>query len=101
LLHPLLTHPRVKQVRYLHQGDHFKLTSLDDRYFFMIYYEPEDQPEWKLDISFWLGEGIRPEPLHDAIQQQLTPATRLTILQLKDAWYQLPAYRTSVYSTDI
>jgi hypothetical protein len=35
------------------------------------------------------------------MQQQLTPATRLTILRLKDAWYQLPAYRTAVYSTDI
>src|SRR5581483_12152894 len=92
LLHPLLTHPRVKQVRYLHQSDYFKLTGLDDRYLFMVYYEPEGLPEWKLDISFWLGEGIRPEPVQEAIEQQLTPETRLTILQLKDVWYQLPSY---------
>jgi hypothetical protein len=101
LLHPLLTHPRVKQVRYLHQSHHFKLDGLADRYFFMVYYEPEGQAEWKLDISFWLGEGIHPEPVQEAIAQQLTPATRLTILQIKDAWYQLPAYRTAVSSVDI
>lgn len=101
LLHPLLTHPRVKQVRYLHQSDHFKLTGLDDRYLFMIYYEPEGLPEWKLDISFWLGEGIRPEPVQETIERQLTPETRLTILQLKDVWYQLPTYRVTVSSIDI
>jgi hypothetical protein len=101
LLHPLLTHPRVKQVRYFHQSDHFKLTELDERYFFMVFYEQEGQAEWKLDISFWLGEGIHPEPVHEATQQQLTPETRLTILQIKEAWYQLPAYRSEVSSTDI
>jgi hypothetical protein len=101
IMHPLLTHPRVKQVRYLHQSDHFKLADLDERYFFMVYYERPGQAEWKLDVSFWLDEGVRPEPLHDAIEQQLTPETRLTILRIKDAWHQLPAYRSEVASTDI
>lgn len=101
LLHPLLIHPRVKHVRYFHQSDHFKLTGLDERYFFMVFYEQEGQAEWKLDISFWLGEGIHPEPVHEAIEQQLTPETRLSILQIKEVWYQLPAYRSEVYSTDI
>ena len=101
LMHPLLTHPHIKQVRYLHQSDHFKLADLDERYFFMVYYECPGQAEWKLDISFWLREGIRPEPLHEAIEQQLTPETRLTILRIKDVWYQLPAYRVEVASTDI
>jgi hypothetical protein len=101
IMHPLLTHPHIKQVRYLHQSDHFKLADLDERYFFMVYYERPGQAEWKLDISFWLGEGIRPEPLHEAIEQQLTPETRLTILRIKNVWYQLPAYRVEVASTDI
>jgi hypothetical protein len=101
IMHPLLTHPHIKQVRYLHQSDHFKLAGLDERYFFMVYYERPGQAEWKLDISFWLGEEIRSEPLHDAIEQQLTPETRLTILRIKDVWYQLPAYRVEVASTDI
>ena len=101
IMHPLLTHPRVKQVRYLHQSDHFKLADLDERYFFMVYYERPGEAEWKLDISFWLDEGVRPEPLHEAIEQQLTPETRLTILRIKNVWYQLPAYRVEVASTDI
>src|SRR5215469_1153410 len=33
IMHPLLTHPYIKQVRYLHQSDHFKLADLDERYF--------------------------------------------------------------------
>lgn len=101
IMHPLLTHPYIKHVHYLHQSDHFKLADLDERYFFMVYYERPGQAEWKLDISFWLAEGMRPEPLHEAIAQQLTPETRLTILRIKDAWYQLPAYRVEVASTDM
>jgi hypothetical protein len=84
IMHPLLTHPHIKQVRYLHQSDHFRLADLDERYFFMVYYERPGQAEWKLDI-----------------EQQLTPETRLIFLRIKDAWYQLPAYRVEVASTDI
>jgi hypothetical protein len=101
IMHPLVTHSRVKQVRYFHQSGHFKLTGLDERYYFMVFYDLHEQAEWKFDISFWLGEGIHPEPVHEAIEQQLTPETRLTLLRIKDAWYQLPAYRSEVYSTDI
>lgn len=97
----LLTHPYVKHVRYFHQSGHFKLTGLDERYYFMVFYEPHEHVEWKVDISFWLEEGIHPEPVHEATQQQLTPETQLTILRIKDAWYQLPTYRSEVYSTDI
>jgi hypothetical protein len=101
IMHPLLTHPFTKHVRYSHQSDHFKLANLDERYFFMVYSERPGQAEWKLDISFWLGEGMHQEALQDAMAQELTPETRLTILRLKDVWYQLPAYRVEVASTDI
>jgi hypothetical protein len=101
IMRPLFIHSRVKQVRYLHQSGDFKENGLDERHFFMVYYDLYPQAEWKLDISFWLAEGIRPEPMQDALEQQLTPDTRLTILQIKDAWYQHPAYRTRVSSTDI
>ncbi|HEV2655936.1 MAG TPA: hypothetical protein VGT82_13305 [Ktedonobacteraceae bacterium] len=101
IMHPLLTHSRVKHVRYFHQSGDFKLTGLDERYYFMVFYEGYESAEWKVDISFWLGEGIHPEPVHEAIEQQLTPETRLTILRIKNAWYQLPTYRSEVYSTDI
>jgi hypothetical protein len=101
IMHPLLTHPRVKHVRYFHQSGDFKLTGLDERYYFMVFYDGYEQAEWKVDISFWLGEDIHPEPVHEAIEQQLTPETRLTILRIKDEWYQLPTYRSEVSSTDI
>ena len=101
IMHPLVTHPRVKQVRYFHQSGPFKLIGLDERYYFMVFFDLHEQAEWKVDISFWLGGGIHPEPVHEAIEQQLTPETRLTLLRIKDAWYQLPAYRSEVYSTDI
>jgi hypothetical protein len=100
IMRPLFIHPRVKQIRYLHQSGEFKENGLDERHFFMVYYDLHGH-EWKLDISFWLAEGIRPEPLQDFLEQQLTPDARLTILQIKDAWYQHPAYRIRVSSTDI
>ncbi|GCE24385.1 hypothetical protein [Dictyobacter kobayashii] len=101
IMQPLLSHPYIKQVRYLHQSEHFKVEGLDERHFFMLFYQFHEPVEWKLDISFWLGEGIHPEPLHEAIEQQLTHETRLLILRIKDVWYQLPAYRNTVASTDI
>jgi hypothetical protein len=33
VMHPLLTHPRVTQVRYFHQSDHFKEDDMDERLF--------------------------------------------------------------------
>jgi hypothetical protein len=52
IMHPLLTHPHVKQMRYLHQSDHFKLADLEERYFFMVYYERPGQAEGKLESVF-------------------------------------------------
>ncbi|GCE09833.1 hypothetical protein [Dictyobacter aurantiacus] len=100
-MQPLLTHPYVTQVRYLHQSDHFKIEDLGERYFFMVMYQYNQIAEWKLDISFWIEPGIRPEPVQDELEQVLTAETRLLILRIKDAWYQLPAYRVTVASTDI
>lgn len=100
-MQPLLTHPYVTQVRYLHQSDHFKVEGLGERYFFMVMYQYNQTAEWKLDISFWIDPGIRAEPVQDELEQVLTFETRLLILRIKDAWYQLPAYRNTVASTDI
>lgn len=103
IMRPLYTYPRVKEVRYFNQSGPLNSTGLQiyERYFFMVFYDTTAAKEWKIDISFWLGEGIHPEPIHDAIEQHLTPETRLAILWIKDMWYQLPLYRTEVYSTDI
>lgn len=102
-LQPLYTHPRVRRIRYLNESGSYNSTGLqiDERYYFGVYYDTNAGNEWKIDVSFWLMQGIHPEPVHDAISQQLTPETRLAILWIKDIWYQLPMYRNEVYSTDI
>lgn len=103
IMHPLYVHPRVKQVRYVNESHEFNPTGLqvDEHSFFMAFCHTHRGGEWKIDISFWLGAGIHPEPVHDAIEQQLTPETQRAILRIKDVWYRLPDYRQEVYSTDI
>ena len=100
---PLLTHPRVKQVRYLNESGSFNATGLprDERYFFMVFYDNGSESDWKIDISFWLDEGVRSEQIHNMIEQQLTPETRLIILRIKDVWWKQPSYRQEVSSVDI
>jgi len=103
IMHPLYIHPRVKQVRYLNESGPFNPTGLQlhDRYYFAILYDRAAGDEWKIDVSFWLADGIHPEPVYDAMEQQLTPEIRLAILWIKDIWYRLPTYRHEVYSTHI
>ena len=100
---PLLTHPRVKQVHYLNESGSFNATGLprDERYFFMVFYDNGSESDWKIDISFWLDEGVRSEQIHNMIEQQLTPETRLIILRIKDVWWKQPSYRQEVSSVDI
>ncbi len=102
-LQALLKHPRVKEVRYLNESGCFNPRGLpyDERYFFMIRYDKQVESDWKIDISFWLSEGMHPEPMHDMVKQQLTPDTRLAILHIKNVWYKLPFYRQEVSSVDI
>ncbi len=111
LMQPIYTHPRVRWIRYFNESGSFNSTGLQqyERYYFAVLYENDAGNEWKMDISFWLMQGIHPEPVHEAIEQQLTPETRLAILWIKDAWHQhpaqphevSPAYRDGVYSPDI
>jgi hypothetical protein len=103
VMRPLYLNAHVRQVRYLNESGSFNLTGqqIYERYYFACLYDTDMGNEWKLDISFWLGYDLHPEPVQDALEQQLTPEMRLTILWIKDIWYQLPAYRTEVYSTDI
>ena len=103
IMHPLYVHPRVKHVRYFNESGSFNPTGLQlhDRYYFAVLYDTPAGIEWKIDISFWLADSIHPEPVHDALEQRLTPETRLVILWIKDTWYRLPAYRHEIYSVDI
>jgi len=103
VMEPLLTHPLVTQVRYLNESGSFNSTGLprDERYFFMVLYDSGAESDWKIDISFWLAEGVRSEPIHDMIEQKLTPETRLAILHIKDVWWKQSSYRQEVSSVDI
>ncbi|MGH2495229.1 MAG: hypothetical protein ACRDIV_11055 [Ktedonobacteraceae bacterium] len=103
VMHTAYTHPMVKRVHYANESGSFNPTGLprDERYYFGVYYDTRTHGDWKIDISFWLAEGIHPQPVHDAVKQQLTPETRLAILWIKDIWCRLPVYRMEVYSTDI
>ena len=99
---PLLTHPRIKQVRYLNESGPFYPEGLpDERYYFMVLYDREAETDWKIDISFWLGEDVHAEPIHDMIVQKLTPETRLAILRIKAVWWKQPSYRQEISSVDI
>lgn len=102
-LQPLCTHPQVRRIRYLNESGSYNPTNLpiDERCYFGVYHDTANGHVWKIDVSFWLMPGIHPEPIHDAVAQQLSPETRLAILWIKDVWYQLPTYRNEVYSTDI
>ncbi len=102
VMKPLLTHPRIKQVRYLNESGPFYPEGLpDERYYFMVLYDRGAKTDWKIDISFWLGEDVHAEPIHDMIVQKLTPETQLTILRIKDVWWKQPSYRQEVSSVDI
>jgi hypothetical protein len=102
-MRPLFLHPRVRQVRYLNEAGLFNPDGLvgDDRLYFKVFFDTQAGDEWELDISFWLAEGLHPQPLHEAIERQLAPETRLAILWVKDVWNRLPTYRHGVSSTDI
>jgi hypothetical protein len=84
-MRPVYAHPLVKRVRYLNEVGHFNPSELElhDRYYFGVYYHSSSGTEWKVDISFWIGVGEHPEPVHDAIVRQLTEETQLTILWIK------------------
>lgn len=102
-MRPLFLHPRVKQVRYSNEAGAFNPTGLavSERFYFKVFFDTQAGDAWELDLSFWLAEGLHPEPVHEAIARQLTPETRLAILWIKDVWYHLPSYRHGVSSTDI
>jgi hypothetical protein len=103
-LDPLITNPRVTQVRYLNQSGPFNETALpeDERYYFAATIRSDDDAEWKLDISFWLADRSPRELSYlDEMKRRLTDETRLAVLWIKDVWHQLPTYRTSVLSIDI
>ena len=103
IMRPLVMHPKVNQVRLLNESGLFNPTGLpqDERYYLAAHYLA-GKVEWKIDISFWLGDGPRPEVKYaEGIRQKLTRETRVAILWIKDVWHRLPTYRREVSGMDI
>ncbi len=103
-LSPLITDPRVTQLRYVNHSGRFNATGVpeDERYYFATLYRVDNEAEWKLDISFWLADQPRHEiAALDATLRQLSDATRIAILWIKEVWHRQPTYRTAVLSIDI
>lgn len=96
-------HPQIQRIRYMNESGRFNPTGelRDERYYFGMYYAPDQGEEWKIDVSFWLKDVERSEIDDVRKMRQLTPELRLLILWIKDVWHRLPSYRTEVFSTDI
>jgi hypothetical protein len=103
ILSPLLQHPRMKLVRYRNeQGAFSPPDPTDERFFFALYYQPEDGDEWKIDVSFWVSQLPRIErALAEHIAARLDDETRLAILWIKDVWRRLPTYPYEIGGVDI
>src|SRR5579872_2953998 len=71
VMHAAYTHSMVKRVHYANESGKFNPTGLphDERFYFGVYYDTHTHGDWKIDISFWLAEGIHPEPVHDAVKR--------------------------------
>jgi len=96
--------PRIHRVRFMNESGKFNPTGelRDERYYFCLFYAPDQGEEWKIDVSFWLNDAPRSEWEDlQKIRMQLNPESRLAILWLKDVWHSLPTYRTQVFSMDI
>jgi len=103
-LSPLITDPRVTQMRYLNQSGPFNETGLpeDERYYVATLLRTAEEAEWKIDISFWLADRSRRELAYlDTTRQHLFDETRVAILWIKEMWHRRPSYRTDVLSIDI
>ncbi|GCE45818.1 hypothetical protein EI42_02763 [Thermosporothrix hazakensis] len=103
LMKPLYLNPRMKEIRYFNEGPLVPAHKKPgNRYYYALVYQfGQEKQEWKIDISFWLDEEPRAEPLQDRMERELTPELRGVILWLKEIWHSLPTYRAQVYSVDI
>jgi GrpB-like predicted nucleotidyltransferase (UPF0157 family) len=102
-MRPIVSRDRITQVMYSNETGHLNRSGRpnDDRHYFVIHYETTIQDEWKIDITFWVTDGPRPQRAQALALAQLDREKRLSILSLKDIWHRLPAYPYKVGATDI
>lgn len=92
VIHPLLARSRLA---------HYENDPELRRHYFVLRIPWRDD-EWKLDVSLFLA-GIPPdiEVFQDELGERITESTRLTVLMLKDAWFEEAAYPDVVGAFEI
>lgn len=103
-LRPLLIDPRITRLTYSSETGTRSPSGepADERYYFLIYYEPASGTEWKIDISAWTTDAPRPHLAQLAeLERRLTYETRLAILWIKDVWHRLPVYPYEVGGMEV
>jgi hypothetical protein len=103
-LRPLLINPRITRLNYNNETGARSPSGepADERYYFVIYYEPASGTEWKIDISAWTTDAPRSQLAQLAeLERRLTYETRLAILWIKDVWHRLPVYPYDVGGVEV
>ena len=100
---PLAGHPGVCALRFRDDTGRWNVDpAYPDGLYWAIDYRAVDGEPWNLDLWF-LRDGTTQFDLEHLIslRPRITPAARLAILRIKDAWHGRPEYRTTVRSYDI
>ena len=103
-LRPLLINPRITRLNYSNETGARSPSGepADQRYYFVIHYEPAGGTEWKIDVSVWTSDAPRPHLAQlTELERRLTHETRLAILWIKDVWHRLPVYPYEVGGMEV
>jgi hypothetical protein len=103
-LRPLLINPRITRLSYSNETGARSPSGepADQRFYFVIHYEPARGTEWKIDISVWTSDAPRPHLAQvTEFERRLTRETRLAILWIKDVWHRLPVYPYEVGGVEV
>jgi hypothetical protein len=103
-LRPLLINPRITRLNYSNETGARSPTGepADERFYFVIHYEPASGTDWKIDVSIWTSDAPRSHLAQLAeLERRLTRETRLAILWIKDVWHRLPVYPYEVGGVEV
>lgn len=99
----LSAHPQVREVMFRNDtGQWNSDPAYPDGLYLGLRHRSLDGHDWKIDIWFVDEPDRQPDLAHlRTMPARLSPATCLTILRLKEAWWRRPEYGQSVRSYDI